>query len=362
MPEIAADEAGVWAAAHQPQHPYVITYISMPSAYRDGVTYDRISAPLERIGREVLGRLALTGGETVLDAGCGSGRVTGALMERLPRGHVIGIDGSPEMIDAARNRLGSTAELLVQDLTELDLDGRRVDAILSTATFHWLHDHARLFARLHAVLRPGGQLVAQCGGRGNTTELLAAIAAVAKLEPFAGHLTGWAGPWNFAGPDETAALLRAAGFTGIRTWLVDKPAPYDDLREWLRTNALTAHTSRLPEPLREPYIDAVFGQLGPDPSITYIRLNIDALASHPVGEILFGPDGRERSAEGRYAVPGGGPELMPGPGGVPGPAGGGAGGGGGPTATGAWRARKAETTNAIVSTTASQKPAPKRLK
>ena len=69
----------------------------MPSAYRDGVSYDRISAPLERIGREVLDRLELTGAETVLDAGCGSGRVTQALLGRLPHGHVIGVDGSPDL-------------------------------------------------------------------------------------------------------------------------------------------------------------------------------------------------------------------------------------------------------------------------
>jgi trans-aconitate 2-methyltransferase len=251
----------------------------MPSAYRDGATYDRISAPLERIGREVLQRLELRGDETVLDAGCGSGRVTEALLERLPQGHAIGVDGSAAMIEAAAQRLGEDVELLVQDLDTLYLGGRRVDAVLSTATFHWLPDHARLFANLRGVLRTGGRLIAQCGGRGNTPELHAAASSVGEREPFAEHLGGWAGPWNFAGPEETAARLQAAGFTDIRTWLVSRPAPYEELREWLRTNALTAHTERLPEDLREPYIDAVAAQLGQDPSITYIRLNIDATAA-----------------------------------------------------------------------------------
>jgi trans-aconitate 2-methyltransferase len=250
----------------------------MPSAYRDGATYDRISAPLERIGREVLDRLVLKGDETVLDAGCGSGRVTQALLERLANGHVIGVDGSPEMIAAARERLGSDAELLVQDLEELDLAGRRVDGVLSTATFHWLTDHARLFTRLRAILRSGGQLVAQCGGEGNTPELLAAAAAVGEREPFKDYLAGWAGPWNYAGPLETAARLRAAGFIDVKTGLVEKPAPFEDLREWLRTNALTAHTARLPEDLREQYVNAMVAELGAEPHVTYIRLNIDATA------------------------------------------------------------------------------------
>jgi trans-aconitate 2-methyltransferase len=251
----------------------------MPSAYRDGATYDRISAPLERIGREVLQRLELRGDETVLDAGCGSGRVTEALLERLPQGHVIGVDGSAGMIEAAAQRLGGDVELLVQDLESLYLGGRRVDAVLSTATFHWLADHARLFTNLRGVLRTGGRLVAQCGGTGNTAELLAATQSAGELEPFAAHLGGWAGPWNFVGPEETAARLRDAGFSEIRTWLVSRPAPYEDLREWLRTNALTAHTERLPQELREPYIDAVAAELGAEPSISYIRLNIDATAA-----------------------------------------------------------------------------------
>ncbi|HEX5853145.1 MAG TPA: methyltransferase domain-containing protein [Solirubrobacteraceae bacterium] len=251
----------------------------MSSSYRDGATYDRISAPLERIGREVLERLDLAGDETVLDAGCGSGRVTEALLERVPRGHVIGVDGSPEMLAAARRRLGERVELLEQDLEALDLGGRRVDAILSTATFHWLADHERLFARLRGVLRPGGQLVAQCGGAGNTPELVVATRAVSEREPFAAHLAGWDGPWNYADPTETTARLEAAGFADVRTWLVERPTPYDDLREWLRTNALTAHTARLPEGLREAYIDAVMEALGPEGAITYVRLNLDAIAA-----------------------------------------------------------------------------------
>jgi trans-aconitate 2-methyltransferase len=227
----------------------------------------------------VLERLQLRGDETVLDAGCGSGRVTEALLERLPQGHVIAVDGSAAMIDAAAQRLGDDVELLVQDLDSLYLGGRRVDAVLSTATFHWIADHARLFANLRGVLRGGGQLVAQCGGRGNTPELLAATSSAGEREPFVAHLGGWAGPWNYAGPEETTARLQAAGFTDIRTWLVSRPAPYEDLREWLRTNALTAHTARLPEDLHEPFIDAVADELGPDPTITYIRLNLDATAA-----------------------------------------------------------------------------------
>ena len=244
----------------------------------DGATYDRISVPLERNGLTVLDRLVLRGDETVLDAGCGSGRVTQALATRLPRGHVIGVDGSAGMIAAAARRLDDSVELMVGDLAALDLGGRQVDAVFSTAVFHWLADHEELFARLHAVLRPGGRLVAQCGGEGNTPELLTAALVVGAGVPFAPYLDGWS-PWNFAGPAVTAQRLRAAGFTDIQTGLVQRPAPYEDLREWLRANALSAHLLRLPADLRERYLEDVLTALGPRPTITYIRLDMDATAT-----------------------------------------------------------------------------------
>lgn len=245
----------------------------------DGATYDRISAPLERNGLVVLDRLSLRGDETVLDAGCGSGRVTQALIERLPRGHVIAVDGSVGMIEAARRRLGESAELILSDLAELDLGERKVDAVFSNAVFHWLADHELLFARLRGVLRPGGRLVAQCGGEGNTAELLAATLEVGAREPFAAYLDGFS-PWNYAGPELTARRLRAAGFTDVHTSLVPRPVPYeDDVREWLRVNALSAHQPRLPQELRGRYVDEVHAVLGPAPQICYIRLEIDATAA-----------------------------------------------------------------------------------
>ena len=113
-------------------------------------------------------RIPLRGDETALDAGCGTGRVTRLLAERLPRGRVIAVDGSRAMVEEATERLADLAPRVSVrhgNLLELELD-EPVDLIVSTATFHWILDHDALFRRLFAALRPGGRLVAQCGGRG----------------------------------------------------------------------------------------------------------------------------------------------------------------------------------------------------
>lgn len=241
----------------------------------DASTYERVSAPQLEWAGPVIDRLELRGDETVLDAGCGSGRVTRLLLDRLPRGHVVAVDSAPSMVDHARETLGERATVLRSDLQELVLE-RPVDAVFSNAVFHWVPDHELLFRRMHDALRPGGRMSAQCGGAGNVERFHGVAAEVGAMEPFAEHLGGWTGPWNFAGAEETRARLEAAGFAGVETWLEPWPVVPPEPREYLRTVCLGHHLERLPEELREAYVDEVAARLGERPTLDYVRLNIVA--------------------------------------------------------------------------------------
>jgi trans-aconitate 2-methyltransferase len=243
----------------------------------DAATYHRVSDPLVEMAGPVLDRLALNGDERVLDAGCGSGRVTRMLLERVPRGHVVAVDQSESMVEHAREALADSGRATVfqADLTEVTLD-KPVDAVFSSAVFHWIGDHERLFARLHAALRDGGRLVAQCGGEGNVARFHAAAAEVAAQPPYAEHLKGWRGPWNFAGPEETARRLERAGFAEVETWLHPYPVAPEDPFDYLRTVCLGYHLEQLPEDLRHGFVDAVLARSGDE--LDYVRLNITASA------------------------------------------------------------------------------------
>jgi trans-aconitate 2-methyltransferase len=120
----------------------------------DAAVYDRVSGIQEAWARNVLARLPLEGDEVVLDAGCGSGRVTRLLLERFPRGRVMAVDSSESMTAAALQALDERATVLTADLTELSLP-EPVDAAFSNAVFHWIPDHDRLFESLGAEMRPG---------------------------------------------------------------------------------------------------------------------------------------------------------------------------------------------------------------
>jgi trans-aconitate 2-methyltransferase len=240
----------------------------------DAASYDRVSAPQVEWALKVLERLPLRGDETVLDAGCGSGRVTQLLVERLPHGHVVAVDSAPSMVEHARAALDPERTTVFQaNLTELELD-QPVDAVFSNAVFHWIVDHDALFARLHAALRPGGRLVAQCGGRGNVARLHEAATAVGAEPPYAEHLADWRGPWTFAGAEETAERLERAGFRDVETWLEPYPVTPPDPTGFLRTVCLGPHLEQLPEELRTSYVEAVRERCGTE--LDYVRLNMHA--------------------------------------------------------------------------------------
>jgi len=236
---------------------------------------------MQGLGAAVLERLRIAGDETVLDAGCGSGRVTELLAERLPEGRVIGVDASPSMIEAAGERLQGLVEagrvtLRCADLLELELD-TPVDAVLSTATFHWIADHDRLFERVRAALRSDGQFVAQCGGEGNIDVLRAHAREVTEREPYAQHFAAWRAPWNYAPAELTSARLERAGFAEAECWLEPSPQRPEEPRAFLSI-VLAPHCQLLPQELREPFMDDVLAKVGEPVIVDYVRLNIDARA------------------------------------------------------------------------------------
>jgi trans-aconitate 2-methyltransferase len=242
-----------------------------PGTPWDARTYDRVSEPQLEWAAEVLERLrGLPPDATVLDVGCGTGRVTELLAGLVPRGRVLAVDASPEMVELARGRLAGRAQVSCRDVLDLQLD-EEVDAIVSTATLHWVRDHDRLWPTLARALRGGGRLEAQCGGEGNIARVRETIDRVAR--DLAPELLGFS-PWHFAGPEETAQRLRRAGFEQVRCWLEPRPTEPQDPPAFIRTSILAAHLERLAPARREPFAEAVAA--GVRLPLDYVRLNISA--------------------------------------------------------------------------------------
>ncbi len=248
--------------------------------------YHRVSAPQTAWGREVLERLQLNGEETVLDAGCGTGKLTRLLAERLPRGQVIALDASPDMLAVASRELavyGSRVRLLQASLPELPV-GVPLDAILSTATLHWVLDHPATYRAFLGVIRPGGQLEFQCGGAGNLHTLHERATALAGSPQYADAFVGWREPWCLASAEETAAQLRTAGWTRVHTWLETRPTAFSDAAafgDFIGHVNVRPFVARLQPERAETFVAALVEAAGRDEPpyvLDYIRLNASAWA------------------------------------------------------------------------------------
>jgi SAM-dependent methyltransferase len=248
--------------------------------------YNRLSNPMQVWGEAIIERLSLEGDETALDLGCGSGRLTEFLVRRLPRGRVIAVDRSANMLAAARERLtpefDGRVEYRQQSLDELDFH-EQAELAFSNAAFHWVRDHPRLFRAVFQALKPGGQLVAQCGGGPNVARIRVRAAPLMASEPYRPYFDGWPGPWEFAYPDVTAERLRSAGFTDVETDMFEAPvqlSSVEETRDYFENVILGTHLARIPDPsLRANFVEQLVTQsAADDPPFRqdYWRMNLRA--------------------------------------------------------------------------------------
>lgn len=251
----------------------------------DAASYHELSHPQFTWGLRVLERVALRGDERALDAGCGSGRLTAELLRRLPAGRVVASDVSENMARAAAVTLASErprCDVVCADLLRLPFRGA-FDLVFSTATFHWIRDHRRLFSSIAAALRGDGRLEAQCGGGPNLRRVHDRALALMCTPAFQPHFEHWEEPWVFPTPDAAAARLRDAGFADVQCWIVEAPTYFDDAtsyRQFLETVVMRPFLARLPTARqRNRFLDLLTETAAREDNtflLDYWRLNISA--------------------------------------------------------------------------------------
>jgi trans-aconitate 2-methyltransferase len=262
--------------------------IQLPAQSREwnSSEYHRLSQPQVTWGKKVLARLQLRGNELLLDARCGTGRLTAELLQAVPNGRVVALDISQNMLRSARDYLqpefGERAPLLAADLSRLPFDNA-FDGIVSTAAFHWVLDHDQLFRGLHRALRPGGWLQAQCGGGANIAGLRARMTALAASPEYAPFLASFPSPWLFQDAEGAATMLQGAGFVEIETSLEPAHIVMENrshYMEFVRTVIVRTHLERLPsQALRDQYVSQLADQAATDDPpffLDYCRLNLSA--------------------------------------------------------------------------------------
>ncbi len=242
--------------------------------------------------RDLIAKLKLRGDERILDVGCGDGKVTAEIARALPRGSVIGVDSSSEMIQFAKDaflaRESPNLEFQPMDARALQFT-QPFDVLFSNATLHWVDDHPAFLAGAAASLKPGGRLVVSCGGRGNAHDVFTALRGTLRLRRWRQYFRRLAAPYFFHGPEAYEKWLPRFGFQPGVVRLADKDTAFTGragLAAWIRTTWLP-YTQRVPAELREIFIAEVVERFAlqhpPDPqdrlTVRMVRLEIDAVKS-----------------------------------------------------------------------------------
>lgn len=203
------------------------------SHYWNPELYDTRLAFVSDFGGSLIELLQPKPGETVLDVGCGSGDLAARIAETGAA--VLGIDASPDMIAAAREKYADRARLdfRVARAESFSVE-QQADAAFSNAALHWVKDARSAAIRIGNAVKPGGRFIAELGGKGNIATIVRAIEDVLtgkyRIDAAARN------PWYFPSIGEYAGLLEAAGWAVSGAWLFDRPTTLDGedgMHAWL---------------------------------------------------------------------------------------------------------------------------------
>jgi len=228
----------------------------------DAAEYEKHSSPQQRWAHDVIRTLKLAGDERILDIGCGDGKVTAELAALVPKGQVLGIDSSENMVAFARRRFPPVHYPNLQfrwgNATRLDYRCE-FDLVVSFASLHWVSDHLAVLSGIKRSLKPGGRTVLQFGGKGNAAMISDVANALTTDTRWKGYFKNFTYPWFFYSVEEYCGFVERTGLSAKRVQLVPKDMVHDGrdaLTGWLRTVFLP-YTERLPEALREDFLGEV---------------------------------------------------------------------------------------------------------
>ncbi|MEW6104712.1 MAG: methyltransferase domain-containing protein [bacterium] len=225
----------------------------------DAEDYHKSSFEQQKWAKELILKLALKGNERVLDIGCGDGKISAEIAEKLPRGSILGIDSSFEMISFAKDNFSSkNLAFQLQDARGMNFISE-FDVVFSTSTLHWVIDHLPVLKGIKRSLKPGGRILLQMAGKGNAAKIIEVSETIVNSKRWNEYFTDFAFPWGFYGTDEYNVWLKDVGLKVKRVELIPKDMIHkgkEGLSGWIRTTWLP-YTQRLPEELRDEFIGEI---------------------------------------------------------------------------------------------------------
>jgi trans-aconitate 2-methyltransferase len=227
--------------------------------------YSKNSSNQFQWAKELIPKLKLQGEETLLDIGCGDGKITAELAKCLPKGKAVGIDSSSQMINVAKSAF---PEKDYKNLSFQLMDARKLifreefERIFSNAALHWILDQKTVLQGVQRSLKADGRLLFQMAGKGNAKDILSIIDQLLTVEPWKRFFTDMTFPYGFYNTEEYRTFLDEAGLVPKRVELFPKDMRLngaEGLAGWIRTTWLP-FTDKLPDELRQKFIKEIINR------------------------------------------------------------------------------------------------------
>ena len=213
-------------------------------------------------GRKLLERRRWIGNEIVMDAGAGSGNLTKILAGKVPQGQVYAVDADSNMIKQAKSNLSGcrNVQVIHSRMDKVNLP-TKFDIIFSNSALHWVLDQEDVYSHFWQLLKSRGELLIECGARGNVERPLSVIFKIMQSDQFKEHFINWKQPWYFPKPDETKKLLQEARFKDIKVNLSKRTTAFSDRQSFanfVKTVIMKPFLSYLPNAKRKDQFLGVF--------------------------------------------------------------------------------------------------------
>ena len=251
----------------------------------DARTYDKVSSNVQlEWGRKLLEKRRWIGNEIVMDAGAGSGNLTKILAGKVPQGQVYAVDSDSNMVKQAKSNLSGcrNVQVIHSRMDKVNLP-TKFDIIFSNSALHWVLNQEDVYSHFWQLLKPKGELLIECGARGNVERPLSVIFKIMQSDQFKEHFINWKQPWYFPKPDETKKLLQEARFKDIKVNLSKRTTAFSDRQSFanfVKTVIMKPFLSYLPNAKRKDQFIGVFldefEQSGPGWLLDFMRLGIFA--------------------------------------------------------------------------------------
>lgn len=226
---------------------------------------------------------------SILDVGCGDGKITAEFAATLPSSNILGIDSSSAMITYAAQKYPTTQyphlSFSCIDARELEFE-REFDLIFSNATLHWIDNHQAFLKGANNALQDAGRMIISCGGRGNAAQILEVFSELTTCKPWKVYFDEFYNPYYFYGLEDYQIWLEKYNFAVERLELVPKDMTHQDregLASWIRTTWMP-FTKSVPEDKREDFVsqfvDLYLAKYPLDSQglahVSMVRLEVDA--------------------------------------------------------------------------------------